>query len=377
MLDRRQMRRTLAAVAVGLLAACGDEDVESARVASADLGASRAESGSGPGALPERTATQPASPCDWIPASQVEAVVGKLNGPPRKHEGGCFYPLPLDSITIARRAKSRQVDEALARAGMKSDWPAEPEDTGGVLIHVDVGVGAEERAMELGFATLGSWVGNDSLLAAQKAGDGWDWRRGIIGKPNFRGRAGTVMVTVQGGTYGMDDSLLAVLAARVRDRIPDLPFVDARAANAASTGPDPCSVLSRNEAEAVLGRLVVAPYRVRERGALADPGGPSCAYYSGRHRALMLTPHFADGAGEMRSIRARGGLGAVGVVDRAADAADTLEGPWDEVAIGVDGQLAALRGDRRLEIAFLTSSTDITGAIRLAHAALPRLAAVR
>ena len=54
---------------------------------------------------------------------------------------------------------------ALERAGMKSDWPAEPEDTGGVLIHVDVGVGAEERPAELGFATLGSWVGNDSLLA--------------------------------------------------------------------------------------------------------------------------------------------------------------------------------------------------------------------
>ena len=64
------------------------------------------------------------------------------------------------------------------------------------------------------------------------------------------------------------------------------------------------------------------------------------------------------------------------MVDRAADAADTLEGPWDEVAIGVDGQVAMLTGDRMLEIAFLTSSTDITGAIRLARSALPRLAAV-
>jgi hypothetical protein len=76
----------------------------------------------------------------------------------------------------------------------------------------------------------------------------------------------------------------------------------------------------------------------------------------------------------MRSIRARGGLGQVGVVDRVAEGADTLEGPWDEVAIGAYGQLAMLTGDRMLEMAYLTSSTDIAGVIRLAGTALPRLA---
>jgi hypothetical protein len=283
----------------------------------------------------------------------------------------------MDSITLARRAKAKHVEEALARAGMKSDLPPMPEDTSGVLVHVQVGVDAEERAGELGFATLGSWVGNDSLLAAQQAGDGWDYRRRMIGKPNFWGRAGTVMVTVEGGTHGMKDSVLAILARRIRDRIPDLPFVAPNAGTSVATGPDPCAVLPQDAAETVLGRLVVAPYRVRQGGALADPGGQSCAYYTGRHRALLLTPHFSDGAGEMRFIRGRGGLGVVGVVDRDADAADTLEGPWDEVAIGADGQVAMLTGDRVLEIAFLTSSTDITGALRLARTALPRLAAAR
>jgi hypothetical protein len=363
--------RCLAAGVVAALAGCDGDQAE---------GELRVPPGEGrpkPGAMPEETATQPASPCDWIPASEVEAVVGKLSGAPRKHEGGCFYPLPVDSITIARRAKADQVREALERAGMKSDWPAEPEDTGGVFIQVTVGVGAEERPAELGFATLGSWVGNDSLLAAEQPAEGWDYRRSLPGKPNFLGRAGTVLVSVQGGTYGMDDDVLAALAGRVRDRIPDLPFVHPSAAAGVPHGPDPCSVLSQDEAEAVLGPLVVAPYRVREGGALADPGGRSCAYYTGKHRALVLTPHFSDGAGEMRFIRARGGLGAIGVVDRAAEGADTLEGPWDEVAIGVYGQLAMLAGDRMLEIAFLTSSTDITGAIRLAGPALPRLAAAQ
>jgi hypothetical protein len=376
----RQMMRTLcplAAAAVGVGAACSGGDVKDARIASGAASVSPVESRPRSAALPERTTTRPASPCEWLPVSEVEAVVGALNGPPRNQGGGCFYPLPVDSITIARRAKARQVQDALARSGMKSDWPAEPEDTGGVLVQVSVGVGAEERAAELGFGMLGSWAGDDSLLAAQKAGDGWDYRRRMIGKPNFWGRAGTVMITVEGATFGMKDSVMAVLAGRVRDRIPDLPFMEPTARTSVPDGPDPCAILTQQEAEPVLGRLLVAPYRVRKGGALADPGGQSCAYYTGKHRALLLTPHYSDGAGEMRFARAGGGLAAVGVVDRAADAADTLEGPWDEVAIGLDGQLAMLTGNRMLEIAFLTSSTDITGAIRLARTALPRLSAVR
>jgi hypothetical protein len=92
----------------------------------------------------------------------------------------------------------------------------------------------------------------------------------------------------------------------------------------------------------------------------------------------VLTPHFTDGAGELRTFRASSGLGVtstIGVVDRDAEGADTLEGPWDEVAFGAGGQLAARKGDRMLEIAYLTSSTDLAGATRIAGYALPRLAA--
>lgn len=367
----RRVMRCFAAGVIALATACGDEQADSgAGIAIEDQRGAAPGERSATGALPERRAPLPESACDWFPATEVEVLVGKLSGPPREQNGGCFYPLPVDSITIARRAKADQVRAALERAGMKSDWPAEPPDSGGVLINVSVGQKAEERPAELGFATAGSWVGDDSLMAAQQAGDGWQYRRSLPGKPNFWGRAGTVIVVVEGGTYGMEDSVLTTLAARVRDRIPDVPFYDPSAAVVVPSGPDPCSVLSRDEAEAVLGKLVVAPYRVREGGALADPGGESCAYYTGQHRALVLTPHFTGGADEMRFIRGRGGLGAIGVVDRAADAADTLEGPWDEVAIGVYGELAMLKGNRMLEIAFLTSSTDVSGAIRLAGPAL-------
>ena len=370
-----RMMGCLSAAGLVLLAACGSEKADGgAGIAMAEPRGGPPLEQSAAGARAERTATIPESACDWFPAEEVEALVGKLSGAPREEQGGCFYPLPVDSITIARRTKADQVRAALERAGMKSDWPAEPPDTGGVLIHVSVGKGAEERASELGFATAGSWVGNDSLLASDGPGDGWDYRRRLPGKPNFWGRAGTVIVVVEGGTHGMEDSVLARLAGRVRDRIPDLPFVDPSEAQAVRPGRDPCAVLSRAEAEAVLGKLVVAPYRTREGGALPDLGGESCAYYTAGHRALMITPHYADGADEMRFIRGRGGLGAIGVVDALAEAADTLEGPWDEVAIGVEGQLAVLKGGRMVEIAYLTSSTDLAGAIRLAGPALRGLA---
>ena len=193
------------------------------------------------------------------------------------------------------------------------------------------------------------------------------------------GRAGTVLVYIEGGTHGMEDSVLATLATRVRDRIPDVPFVDPRAPGAAprARDRDPCSVLSRTDAEAVLGRLVVAPYRVEEGGALAHSAGGSCAYYTGGHRALVVTPVFTGGADEMRYVRGRGGLGMAGVVDRAAEAADTLEGPWDEAAIGVEGELAVIRGNRLVKTAYLTSATDLAGAIRRAGPALEGLAAAR
>lgn len=372
------MIRCIAVAAIALLAACGNGDADPGDGSLLDSRVGSAGSPAKLGALPEKSATIPASPCDWITASEVEAVVGKLNGTPRVERGGCFYPLPIDSITIARRAKADELRAALERRGLKSDLPPEPEDTGGVFIQVTVGSGPEERVGELAFGTMGSWVGDDSLFASRQAGDGWDYRRALPGKPNFMGRAGTVSVYLEGGTHGMEDSVLAALATRVRDRIPDLPFVDPNQSSEVPGGRDPCSVLSREEAEAVLGKLVVAPYRVDEDGALADAGGASCAYYTGKHRALVVTPHFAGGADALRGVRGGGaGLGAVGIVDREAEGADTLEGPWDEVAIGVDGELAMRKGDRMLEIAYLTSSTDMAGAIRLARPALRRLANVK
>ena len=263
---RTRMPDGLVGVVLLLAAACGTDGADAVG-GTGILDAQAASAGKSPSrdGLPGKTATVPASPCDWISAGEVEAVVGKLNGSPRAERGGCFYPLPVDSITIARRARADSVRAALERAGLKSDLPPEPEDTAGVFIQVTVGSGAEERAMELGFGTMGSWVGDDSLFAAPEATDGWDYVRSLPGKPNFMGRAGTLIVVVEGGTHGMDEAVLMALAGRVRDRVPDLPF-EAPQVNTGfpvAPGRDPCSVLSREAAEAVLGKLVAAPFEAR------------------------------------------------------------------------------------------------------------------
>jgi hypothetical protein len=78
--------RCLAAGVVAALAGCdGDQ-------ADAELRVPRAEGRPQPGVLPERTGTRPGSPCDWIPASEVEAVVGKAQRAPPEARGRLFLP---------------------------------------------------------------------------------------------------------------------------------------------------------------------------------------------------------------------------------------------------------------------------------------------
>jgi hypothetical protein len=69
-----------------------------------------------------------------------------------------------------------------------------------------------------------------------------------------------------------------------------------------------------------------------------------------------------------------------GIVEKIAptlhvDAADTLDdGPWEEAgASSLTGELYFLKGDRFLEINYLTSTTDMNGAVGLARIALERL----
>ena len=63
--------------------------------------------------------------------------------------------------------------------------------------------------------------------------------------------------------------------------------------------------------------------------------------------------------------------------DGGPAAADTLEGPWDEAVLGVDGSPTFLVGERLVRISHATSSIDATQVLRLARTAVARLASSR
>jgi hypothetical protein len=212
--------------------------------------------------------------------------------------------------------------------------------------------------------------------------EGWDVATAPVRNRDFTGRIGHITVRVDENVtieQAVPAAKKAALAALVRDRIPDLPFRVMRNADAEPstppTGPDPCSLITRSEAESVLGKLVVAPYRSHDGGPLVDERGSSCAYYTAGHRVLVVIPHWTDGQRALRLVRGVGKLIGVVAGDREGAATDTLDGPWDDVALGLDGTLAFLEGDQLLEIAFATSSADQAGALKLARIALERLAA--
>lgn len=150
---------------------------------------------------------------------------------------------------------------------------------------------------------------------------------------------------------------------------------DASSDAAAYRPPDPCGLLTQAEAEAVLGALAGPPQRTRRGTATPDTAGSSCAYATAGGRALVLTPEWTYGKSELDAERLVGEL--VSQVANIHDAvADTLEGSWDDVVLGVSGDLVMRKGPRSLSISYDSSSTDLAGAIRLSGPALARLAAV-
>jgi hypothetical protein len=360
----------------------GRDAAEASASAGAQTARVRASSGTG------RTAEVPTDPCAWLTVAEVEDVLGKLTGPPERAGDGCRYPVVADSALLARKARLRDLARQLpgpnAPSPSDSGW-----DKAAVIVAVDLAVdAASERASALAARTVAPMLARAAANAAAttdsaqmaRAREGWDATSGSFS--TFEGRIGHVSVTVR--ERNMMSRLIpferkAVLAARVRDRIPDLPFANPTVNGSPDvpSGPDPCSLITRTEAEAVLGPLVVEPYHIGQREPLAEPNGPSCGYFTKQHHVLVVTPHWSDGKRELALMRGVGNLVSVAAPDADGAAADTLEGPWDEAVLGIDGSPEFLVGDRLLRISHATSSIDATQVLRLARTAVARLASSR
>jgi hypothetical protein len=121
----------------------------------------------------------------------------------------------------------------------------------------------------------------------------------------------------------------------------------------------------------VLGPLTTAPYRSRESSALAYANGASCSYFTGKHRALVVTPTYSNGAMQYKMMAGVTNMVAGKLGD--AQAPDTLEGKWDQISTSPTSSLVFLKGDKMVDMQFKSSSTDYDGAVKLAQAAAGRL----
>ena len=347
---------------------------------------SRPTAGTGQTGSAIKTAKRPASVCDWLPIADVEAILGPVVGPPKANPRSCRYRLPIDSATARRRAEPDFFGRTPRRnPSADSVW---------VLVAVDLDSDLlDERAGNIATGVAGGLV-TEALGTSNPAVDttrrrnkpapapGWDFADVPVDNDDFRGRIGNLVVKVEenADVPAVTAEKKSRLAGLMRDRIPDLPFPVLRIDDAEPVtrtpprGPDPCSLLTRDEAEGVLGKLVVPPYRSHDGGPLYDEWGKSCAYFTPGHRTFVVTPHWTDGKDEFayeRPPRVVTGF----MRDKAGAAADTLNGPWDDVTLGLDGSLSFLKGDRMLKVAFGTSSANQTKALELVRIALERLAA--
>ncbi|MEO5894344.1 MAG: hypothetical protein ABIS06_01440, partial [Vicinamibacterales bacterium] len=274
----RIVRSTALAVLCGtVLAACNGEPATTGKGDAAPAtrpGASGANQTANPDYTPSvRTTSVPADPCGWIPAEEVEAVVGKFAAPPRKGDG-CIYTLEVPEAVTAQRQKVAEMQKKIGQAfGTQTDPPIAPQiaNSGrsanfyGMALSVDVlGGNATEiadAAMTKHFGRAGAGEGGAKAPDAAKSVTDWDYAGRV--PYGFSGRIGHVRITVTGQAPDVPREPMRALAERVRDRIPDLPFPVTNPYQVIQLGPakDPCSLLTRQEAEAVLGPLAIEPYR--------------------------------------------------------------------------------------------------------------------
>lgn len=307
-----------------------------------------------------RLRTQPADPdpCSWVSAAEATRLLGPLAGAPwRANHSDEAEPDPKGfacGYTLASGGEHKIVVELITDgANGIEDAFAMMKDK---LTH-----GGTKGAFKEAWQAA---VGDKPVL-------GWD---AVSTLPDmFVGRLGAIAVRVgiHGGHVPADS--IEHLAALVRDRLPDLPFATPRRYYDSGDGPDPCALVTPNEAEAILGKLAMPPYRSNgKKTSFADPGGNGCSYFLGHHRVFTIDGTWEQGKAIFRMTA---GLNANinAAVGTVGDVADTLEGSWDQAGAGPGGSLCFLKGDQMLEVVYQTAAVDRNAAVRLAALAVGRL----
>jgi len=287
--------------------------------------------------------------------AEAEAIVGKLDRAPARNHGDEAIKPDANGKVCA------YVVQALKPTSIPSGVYVEVATHDGTQL--TTGVMAGLRAVTDWFPE--GYAAKDTGIAGP-----WDQAAGF-GKRLFTARQGDAAVLLTGIGYGIPKEQLGAIAAKVLAKIPDMPTAapPPRSDGDNENPPgDPCSFVTAANAEAVLGKLAVAPYRSRTSTSMAWENGGSCSYRTQKHRVLVFTPTWEGGKNELK-MAAITSQQTSKVFGGSAEA-DTLEGPWDQVAGGPSGEVYFLKGDKLIAIQYNTSSTDIAGAVALARIAL-------
>ena len=206
-------------------------------------------------------------------------------------------------------------------------------------------------------------IGAKTVDGAQHGVDGWDY---LGAYPlEMTGRVGHIAIHADWSNWGLPLSLDSVekLMTIVRDSIPDVPF-QAVGPGSKADG-DPCSLVTREEAESVLGKLQAAPYESRELSPLGDKGGTGCSYYTKNHHVLSIRPWWSNGRAVFNVSGLTNALDT-GIFDKYA-------GEWDKIGANAIDAVYFLKSDRLLAVSWRMSSTDEAGATKLASIAMKKL----
>ena len=363
---KMNMRQLKALLGLALFASACQRDagaVQRGAAGSTAATASTVPSATGAPASSVKTWTREADPCGWITAAEAAKLLGPLAGAPWRATHAespepsakgfaCGYTLaaPNGGQPGADRVAVELVTEDVTTTESAYGMMAESATRAG---------GPMKDAVE--------WLG-----LGNKPLPGWDFTSGL---PNqFTARIGALAVKVGIYTTRVPGDSIVRLATLVRDRVPDLPMASPEAANrfGPSDERDACILITRAEAEAVLGPLAMPPYRSDHDSPNADPGGAGCSYYLGNHRVFTIDPTWEQGKILFR-MAAGMGQKITSVLGSKGESADTLDGTWDQATAGADGTLYFLKGDSMLTVSYRTAAIDAPKAVRLATIAVGRL----
>jgi hypothetical protein len=230
-------------------------------------------------------------------------------------------------------------------------------------IRTDDAIAFETGAAEMNRAAKNmlDLIGAKTADGGRRGVDGWDYLGAY--PREMSGRIGHIAIHVDWGGVAVSLDSIEKLMTLQRDELPDRPIAAFGPGSEAGEN-DPCSLVTREEAESILGPLAVPPYESRDLSGLADGHGTGCSYYTKNHHVLSIRPWWSHGKAVFNVIGATRPIPSSTVDSFPA---------WDRAAADPVGNFYFLKGDRLLAVSWKTSSTDETGALKVAAVATKTL----